>query len=67
MTAGYGIERVLVQHVQEAVEAYGLVQAPAGVLIRPNGTLGSDPAYGANAIRHLVGETLGLVVPAAVG
>jgi thiol-disulfide isomerase/thioredoxin len=65
MTASYGMERVLLQQEHEVADAYELAQAPAAVLVRPNGSIGSEPAYGVNAIRRLVAETLGLVVPTA--
>ncbi len=65
MTAGYGIDRVLVQQEHEVIDAYGLAQAPAAVLVRPDGKISSEIAYGVNAIRRLVADTLGLVVPSA--
>jgi len=65
MTAEYGIDAVLLQKDLEAVTAFDLVQAPAAVLIRTDGTIGSRPTYGAGAVRALVAATLGLELPPA--
>ena len=37
MIAGYGIGLVLLQEAYELIEAYGLTQAPAAVLVQPDG------------------------------
>jgi len=63
MTAEYGIHPVLLQHERELIEAYSLAQAPAAVLISPDGRIAADVRYGAWAIRQLVADTLGLVLP----
>jgi thiol-disulfide isomerase/thioredoxin len=47
------------------VAAYGLAQAPAAVLIHPDGRVAAGPRYGARAIRQLVADTLGLALPEA--
>jgi thiol-disulfide isomerase/thioredoxin len=65
MTGEYGISRVLLQVERELVEAYGLVQAPAALLIQPDGRVSAGPRYGANAVRKLVADTLGLILPEA--
>jgi peroxiredoxin len=65
MTAEYGIDRVLLQKSDEVVAAYGLVQAPAAVLIQPDGRVSAGPRYGAIAVRRLIADTLGLVLPEA--
>lgn len=65
MTAEYGISPVLLQAEREVVEAYGLTQFPAAVLVQPDGQVSAGPRYGTNAIRKLVAETLGLVLPEA--
>jgi thiol-disulfide isomerase/thioredoxin len=65
MTGEYGIRSVLLQASDEVVLAYGLVQAPAAVLIQPDGRVLAGPRYGANAVRKLVADTLGLVLPEA--
>ena len=65
MTADYGIQSVLLQQDQEVVSAYGLTQAPAAVLIQPDGRVSAGPRFGARAIRQLVADTLGLILPPA--
>ncbi len=65
MTAEYGITQVLLQVDQEVVETYGLIQAPAAVLVEPDGLVSAGPRYGTRAIRQLVAETLGLRLPEA--
>jgi thiol-disulfide isomerase/thioredoxin len=67
MTAEYGIRPVLLQEDQEVVEAFDLFQAPAAVVIQPDGRVSAGPRYGAIAIRRLVADTLGLVMPEAPG
>ena len=63
MTSSYGLAPVLLQHDAEVVMAYGLVQAPAAVLIQPDGRISAGPRYGSRAIRRLVADTLGLALP----
>jgi thiol-disulfide isomerase/thioredoxin len=63
MTAEYGIHPVLLQRERELIEAYKLVQAPAAVLISPDGRIEGEARYGTWAIRQLVADTLGLVMP----
>ncbi len=63
MTAASGIGPVLLQRELEVVEAYGVLMAPAGVLVQPDGRIGAGPRYGPQSIRQLVADTLGLVVP----
>lgn len=65
MTAEYGIAPVLLQAEREVQEAFGLFQAPAAVLVQPDGRVSGGPRYGANAVRRLVAETLGLALPEA--
>lgn len=65
MTSEYGIRPVLLQQERELVEAFDLQQAPAAVVIQPNGVVSAGPRYGAQAIRKLVADTLGLVMPEA--
>lgn len=65
MTAEYGIRPVLLQQDLEVVNAYGLLQAPVAVLVQPDGRIGAEPQYGSPAIRQLVADTLGLVMPPA--
>jgi len=63
MTAEYDIHPVLLQRERELIEAYNLVQAPAAVLISPDGRIEGEARYGTWAIRQLVADTLGLVMP----
>jgi thiol-disulfide isomerase/thioredoxin len=65
MTAEFGISPVLLQVEKEVVEAYGVMQAPAAVLIQPDGRVSAGPRYGVRATRKLVADTLGLVLPEA--
>lgn len=67
MTDGYGMDHVLLQRERETIDAYGVTQAPAAVLVFPDRQFGSAPTYGVAAIRRLVADTLGLVVPAPPG
>jgi thiol-disulfide isomerase/thioredoxin len=65
MTSEYGIQTVLLQQEREVVEAFDLQQAPAAVVIQPDGRVSAGPRYGAHAVRQLVADTLGLVMPDA--
>lgn len=55
----HGIANVLLQTDLEVVNAYGLTQAPAVLVIRPDGTWEGPPAYGDLAVRQLVAKTAG--------
>ena len=46
-------------------EAYTLAQAPAALVIQPDGRVSAGPRYGAKAIRQLVADSLGLALPDA--
>lgn len=50
----HGIRNVLLQKNREVAEAYESRGTPSAVLVRPNGTIGSSLAGGAEAIRGLV-------------
>jgi thiol-disulfide isomerase/thioredoxin len=63
MTAEYGIHSVLLQQEREVAEALNLQQAPAALVIQPDGLVSAGPRYGAHAIRQLVADTLGLEMP----
>jgi methylamine dehydrogenase accessory protein MauD len=56
----HGLERVLLQQDREVQTAYQVAGTPSLVLIRPDGTIGSRLAQGAEVIRSLVGEAIGL-------
>lgn len=65
MTAEYRISPVLIQKEAEFLEAYGITQEPAAVVIQPNGRVSAGPRYGTKGVRELVAETLGLALPEA--
>ena len=65
MTAEYGIRPVLLQQELEVVEGYGLLMAPAAMLVRPDGLIDVGPRYGPHRIRQLVADALGLILPLA--
>ncbi len=65
MTVEYGIQPVLLQQELEVIEAYGVLMAPAAVLVQPDGRIGAGPRYGPHPIRQLVADTLGLSLPPA--
>lgn len=65
LSAHHGIEPVLLQREREVVRAYGLVMAPGAVVVQPDGRIGRAPNYGPDAIRQLMADTLGMVVPPA--
>jgi peroxiredoxin/uncharacterized membrane protein YphA (DoxX/SURF4 family) len=60
--AGQDITSVLLQRNREIAEAYQADGTPSAVLIRPDGTIGSLLAEGADAIRGLVANSIGLPV-----
>ena len=62
----HAITQVLLQHDREIAEAYKAYGTPGAVLIRPDGTIGSPLAQGADAIRALVAGAVGLPVLSAV-
>jgi len=54
----YGMTHVLLQKDREVAQAYQASGTPCAVLVRPDGTIGSPPARGADAIRALIATTL---------
>ncbi len=50
----HGLRHVLLQADREVAEAYQALGTPGAVLVRPDGTIGSAMAQGADAIRQLV-------------
>ena len=58
----HGISHVLLQQGREVGEVYRTPEMPNAVFVRPDGTIGSPPAQGAEAIRGLVAGVLGLPV-----
>ena len=60
----YGLTHVLLQKDREVAQAYQANGTPSALLIRPDGTIGSPLAQGADAIRALIDKTLS---PAGLG
>lgn len=50
----HGLQHVLLQKDYEIGDLYGVYGTPSAVFVRPDGTLGSTPAGGRDAIRGLV-------------
>jgi thiol-disulfide isomerase/thioredoxin len=65
MTAEYGIQpgRVLLQAEHEVFDAFALVQMPAAVMIDLDGKVVRETVYGAQPVRQLVADSLGLALP----
>jgi peroxiredoxin len=67
----HGLANVLLQRDREVAREYKASGTPAGVVVMPNGTIGSPLAQGAEAIRALVKRALEapalLPTPIAVG
>src|SRR5258708_11205395 len=61
-TNGHAITHVLLQQDREEVGAYQAQGTPCAVLIRPDGTIGSPLVCGAEAIRALAAQAVGLPV-----
>ena len=58
--AEHGLEEhVLLQKDWEVADAYGAEATPSAVLIRPDGTIGSPLAEGADAVEDLVAHAVG--------
>jgi peroxiredoxin len=56
----HGVTQVLLQKDREVAETYTANGTPAAVIVRPDGTIGSPLAMGADAIRALVAQAVGL-------
>jgi peroxiredoxin/uncharacterized membrane protein YphA (DoxX/SURF4 family) len=54
----YGLKTVLLQREHELSDLYDALGTPSAVLVRPDGTIGSLVATGADAIRALVSNTI---------
>jgi thiol-disulfide isomerase/thioredoxin len=59
----YNLSHVLLQQDREIADAYQAYGTPSMVLVRPNGTIGSAIAAGADAIRALVTQVTGTLQP----
>jgi peroxiredoxin len=62
-SAEQGLTHVLVQQDREVADAYLAAGTPSAVLVRPDGTIGSPLAAGADQIRALVARTAGAPIP----
>ncbi|MGO8948388.1 MAG: MauE/DoxX family redox-associated membrane protein [Ktedonobacterales bacterium] len=58
--AEHGFPSVLLQQDREVAQAYRAYGTPSAVVVRPDGTIGSALAQGADQIRLLVATTMGL-------
>jgi peroxiredoxin/uncharacterized membrane protein YphA (DoxX/SURF4 family) len=56
--SAHGIATTLLQQGREISDAYQAQGTPAAVLVRPDGTIGSPPGFGAPAILRLLDATL---------
>src|SRR2546421_493895 len=56
--AEHAVTHVLLQRDAEVIRAYRVPATPNAVLVRPDGTIGSPVARGADAIRELVAHAL---------
>lgn len=68
-TKEFGVKTILLQKDREVVQAYQCAGTPGAVVIRPDGTVGSPVAPGAEAIKAQVARIIGrptLVSPAAI-
>ena len=61
--AGHELSKLLLQQKREVAELYQAWGTPAAVLIRPDGSISSPLAQGAEAIRLLVERSVSGVVP----
>ncbi|MFL5760002.1 MAG: redoxin domain-containing protein [Thermomicrobiales bacterium] len=62
----HGMSRVLLQAGREVAESYQADGTPMAVVVRPDGTIGSPLASGADEVRALILRTIELAVPAAL-
>lgn len=62
-TAVYGLKNVIIQREREAAEKYQVEVTPSGVLILPDGSIGSNLAMGSQAVADLVSQITGRGVP----
>ena len=62
-SAEHGISNLLLQADREVSQAYLANGTPTAVLVRADGTIGSPPAPGAEAIKQLVARTVGSPAP----
>jgi peroxiredoxin/uncharacterized membrane protein YphA (DoxX/SURF4 family) len=63
----FGVTNIVLQNDREVAEAYRAAGTPSAVLVRPDGTIGSPVAAGADGIRRLVGSIPAPPLPGANG
>ncbi len=61
----HGLANVLMQRDREVSQAYESIPTPSAVLVRPDGTIGSRAALGAQAIRSLIAQATTRSLPMA--
>ena len=61
----HGLTNILLQEDDEVAEAYQTGGTPTGVIVRPDGTIGSVPAPGAGPIRDLMKQAIAGKLPTA--
>jgi peroxiredoxin len=61
----HGLTPMLVQQDQEVAEAYASLPTPSAVLIRTDGTIGSQGAVGPDAVRTLAARLVSATMPAS--
>jgi peroxiredoxin len=59
--ADQGLSHVLLQKDREVSDTYKAYGTPTAVIVKPDGTIGSPVAGGAEAIRQLLGRTTGTI------
>ncbi len=59
----HGLMNILMQRDREVSESYKAYGTPSAVIVRSDGTIGSPIAGGADAIRTLVAQTVGMPSP----
>jgi peroxiredoxin len=63
----FGVTNILLQADREVAELYRVAGTPSGVIVRPDGTIGSHVAAGADGIRSLVTTLAGASAPSTNG
>jgi peroxiredoxin len=63
----FGVSNILLQQDREVAESYRVAGTPSGVVVRPDGTVGSHIAVGADGIRQLVTSLVGSAGPSGNG
>lgn len=67
VAAEHGLGHLLVQRESEVADAYRSNGAPSGVVVRPDGTVGSVTATGSAAIRRLVAHVVSTPTEFGIG